>query len=621
MNGALELGSSWLNAYSLESNAAAIAGWGRGLTSGGDILLYGCNVAADSQGQRFVERIAELTGADVSDSLDATGSAILGGNWALEYATGSIDVGLALTAQAQQEYDHILAITVGNTSSAFTTGASSLSFSHSIASGGDGILIVTVSYKAKNVSVTSVTYGGVGLTLLGFSEYSGGDDTRTEMWMLKNPTTGTANVVIAASQNNQIYIASATNFFGVDQTTSTGSYVAATGSGGAMSVTVASAVGELVIDSVGGRAVSSGTVGANQTQLSSYTTGGGGSDVFHASSIESGASSVTMSWTAGSTEWAAGAISLKPANTAPVLNTSASPTLSAINEDVGAPSGAVGTLVSQLVDFASPSGQLDNVTDPDSGAGLGIAVTAANSANGSWYYSTNNGSTWNALGSVSNGNARLLAADASTRLYFQPVANYSGTIADAITFRAWDRYTGSNGALANTSTNGGSTAFSAATDTAALTVTAINDAPLLDNSGSMTLTTISEDQTSNAGNTIASIIASAGGDRITEVDSGAVEGIAITALTSGTGTWEYSTNAGGSWTAVGTVTNTSALLLRSTDLVRFIPDGQNATSGDITFRAWTKPAARSAPKSIPQPMAGQPRLAPLPKWLPLPSRP
>ncbi len=60
-----------------------------------------------------------------------------------------------------------------------------------------------------------------------------------------------------------------------------------------------------------------------------------------------------------------------------------------------------------------------------------------------------------------------------------------------------------------------------------------NDAPVLDNTGNMTLTTITEDQTNNAGQTIASIIASAGGDRITDVDTGAVEGIAITGTTNG----------------------------------------------------------------------------------------
>ncbi len=40
------------------------------------------------------------------------------------------------------------------------------------------------------------------------------------------------------------------------------------------------------------------------------------------------------------------------------------------------------------------------------------------------------------------------------------------------------------------------------------------------------------------------MLLSAGGDRITDVDSGAIEGIAITATTNGNGTWEYSTNSG-----------------------------------------------------------------------------
>jgi hypothetical protein len=69
-----------------------------------------------------------------------------------------------------------------------------------------------------------------------------------------------------------------------------------------------------------------------------------------------------------------------PANTAPTLDASKSPVLTAINEDAGAPSGAVGTLVSSLVDFAVPAGQVDNVTDPNSGALLGIAITGKNTS-------------------------------------------------------------------------------------------------------------------------------------------------------------------------------------------------------------------------------------------------
>jgi hypothetical protein len=166
-----------------------------------------------------------------------------------------------------------------------------------------------------------------------------------------------------------------------------------------------------------------------------------------------------------------GSLTVKAVNDAPVLNAAKSPTLSAVAGGAGSPVGAVGTLVSKLVDFASPAGQVDNVTDVDPSALLGIAIIATDKSKGTWYYSTNNGSTWLALGAPSNTSARLLAADANTRLYFKPNAGFHGTIAAAITFRAWDRSAFANSGVVNTSTNGGTTAFSTASDTASIVVT------------------------------------------------------------------------------------------------------------------------------------------------------
>ncbi|MCM2371762.1 LamG-like jellyroll fold domain-containing protein, partial [Aporhodopirellula aestuarii] len=191
------------------------------------------------------------------------------------------------------------------------------------------------------------------------------------------------------------------------------------------------------------------------------------------------------------------AANITATNNAPVLNSGQTPVLTAQSEDSGPPSGTVGSLISSLVDFASPSGQVDNVTDSNPGAALGIAITAANTTNGIWYYSTDGGSNWNALGSVSNTNARLLAADPDTRIYFQANANYNGTVTNAITFRAWDQSTNSNGDLASTSSNGGSTGFSTATDTANLVVTAVNDAPVL-SSGAPAAVNVSEDSANSS---------------------------------------------------------------------------------------------------------------------------
>ena len=211
----------------------------------------------------------------------------------------------------------------------------------------------------------------------------------------------------------------------------------------------------------------------------------------------------------------------------------------------------MGTLVSALVDFAVPSGQVDNITDPDSGAALGIAVTGADATNGTWYYSTDSGTTWTALGTASVSSARLLAADANTRLYFRPNADWNGALATAITFRAWDQTSGSNGSTADTSTNGGTTAFSTATDTASIAVTAVNDAPVLDSSKSPVLAATAEDAPAPSGavGTLVSALVdfavpSGQVDNITDPDSGAALGIAVTAADATSGTWYYSTDSG-----------------------------------------------------------------------------
>ncbi|MEQ1635602.1 MAG: DUF4347 domain-containing protein [Methylococcales bacterium] len=186
-----------------------------------------------------------------------------------------------------------------------------------------------------------------------------------------------------------------------------------------------------------------------------------------------------------------GSISITAVNDAPILNTSADPVLTAMNEGSGIPVGTVGTRVEDLVDFTLPAGQLDNVVDPDTGAQLGIAIRSVDTSHGSWWYSIDNGSNWNPTGILSSSNALLLAADNNTRIYFQPDANWNGTLANALDFRAWDLSTGSNGSFASTSSNGGSTAFSHHTDSAGLTVIASNDAPLIISNGGGSTASIS----------------------------------------------------------------------------------------------------------------------------------
>jgi hypothetical protein len=165
-------------------------------------------------------------------------------------------------------------------------------------------------------------------------------------------------------------------------------------------------------------------------------------------------------------------------NNAPVLNASRNPIMTSVIEDASVPTGAVGTLVSSLVDFTIPAGGLDNVSDVDSSPSTGIAVTATNSSL-TCYYSINSGSTWSPIGAVSSSSSRLLSANVTNRIYCRAGAGTFGTFSDAITLRAWDQTTGVNGSTTDTTTSGGTTAFSTTTDTAALTITSAgNHAPV-----------------------------------------------------------------------------------------------------------------------------------------------
>jgi len=163
-------------------------------------------------------------------------------------------------------------------------------------------------------------------------------------------------------------------------------------------------------------------------------------------------------------------------NTAPSLDDTESPTLTAIDEDqFDSPGDSVATIV---VD--------GSITDPD-GAIEAIAVISVDNSNGKWQYSLNNGSNWNDFSAVTGSNvdmeneARLLDGTLSGagihKIRFVPAPNYYGK--STFSFRAWDRYTGTAGSTANASSTGWKRAYSTDSDTAEITVNSVNDLPLV----------------------------------------------------------------------------------------------------------------------------------------------
>ncbi|WP_251955889.1 DUF4347 domain-containing protein [Nostoc commune] len=146
---------------------------------------------------------------------------------------------------------------------------------------------------------------------------------------------------------------------------------------------------------------------------------------------------------------------------APVLDNTGNPTLVAINENS---TNNDGTLISAIL--ATGAGG-NPISDADAGAVEGIAVIGVDNTNGKWQYSTNGGNNWIDF-AVSNTSATLLRDTEKVR--FIPNANYKGKA--EITFRAWDASDGkaSGTTGVDVSVGGGTTAYSAATETASITI-------------------------------------------------------------------------------------------------------------------------------------------------------
>ncbi|MCP4944941.1 MAG: DUF4347 domain-containing protein, partial [Planctomycetaceae bacterium] len=111
--GQIRLGNSWIDQTTLSQNVETTTAWGDAMSKDGDILLYGCNLASTTEGERFINTLAQLTGADIAASDDLTGHESLGGDWDLEVKVGDIESGPLIDQQAQDLWVNVLATSEG----------------------------------------------------------------------------------------------------------------------------------------------------------------------------------------------------------------------------------------------------------------------------------------------------------------------------------------------------------------------------------------------------------------------------------------------------------------------------------------------------------------------------
>lgn len=169
--GRLTLGTHILDHADLvkSTTQATLAEIGHALKADGDILLYGCNVAAGSVGQQFIADFAAATGADVAASTNVTGNAALGGDWVLESATGKITT----TSLKVVNYQRLLANITFNAETAGNTAVSGNALTDTESG-------VTLKIEGTNKPVVYGDGINVGHWLNGTGSYLFGDTSDTE---------------------------------------------------------------------------------------------------------------------------------------------------------------------------------------------------------------------------------------------------------------------------------------------------------------------------------------------------------------------------------------------------------------------------------------------------------
>ncbi len=313
----LEIGSTRLDAQSIGDYADAIRTWQAALASDADLLLYGCDLAADEAGQSIVQSLANLTGADVAASTDLTGNAFFGGDWVLEYQVGSIETQVIADSQMQQQWFGLMSVAVDSVSQGSSASGTVINVNHTV-SGTDRLMLVAVATDPHGTIVNTIKWNGTDLTLVGVEE-AAGIHSRVEIWKLVAPQTGTLNLdVTLNSAAHKGATVGVITFTGVDQAAPLSGFVGTSGTSTTASITTASRVNDVVFSAITSHNATNVIPGSGQTELwdSGLVTQTDG-----AGSIKAGAASVTSTWTVNNDDWSIAAVSIQAKNNAPVAST------------------------------------------------------------------------------------------------------------------------------------------------------------------------------------------------------------------------------------------------------------------------------------------------------------
>ena len=170
----VQIGATELNLSNIETYRDRLEKWfalpaeansNSQITAKPEILLYGCNVAATEVGVAFVQRLSQLTGAEVAASDNLTGNAALGGDWELEVSTGKIETAVAFSQEARAAYSGVLATF---TATDFTSLKNAILFANVLPDADDINITGNITFSAGQIlPIVSTPVNFVGSTTTG----------------------------------------------------------------------------------------------------------------------------------------------------------------------------------------------------------------------------------------------------------------------------------------------------------------------------------------------------------------------------------------------------------------------------------------------------------------------
>jgi hypothetical protein len=210
-------------------------------------------------------------------------------------------------------FDAVGPSSAGQSATATTT----LTWSHTCSGTNRYVLVgVSMGQNPDTSRTMSATFGGTSMTSLGLVHSGGSTAGLVQLFGLVNPAAGASTVTVTASGTTDTLSGGSMSFTGVDQTTPVGTAVTASGTGTALSATVASTTTGNMVAGTACTGTSTGITAVGNTSRWVKNVNGNTGAGNNAGETAAAGGSVSMTFTSGASDfWGVVAVEVKAAAT------------------------------------------------------------------------------------------------------------------------------------------------------------------------------------------------------------------------------------------------------------------------------------------------------------------